>query len=41
MRQALNRTRNATAADYTALRSACVARFLAARNVAIPFPIPL
>jgi hypothetical protein len=41
MRQALNRTRHATAADYTALRSARVARFLAVRNVATPFPIPL
>ena len=41
MRQALNRTRNATAADHTAPRNARVARFLAVRNVAAPFPIPL
>ena len=41
MRQALNRNRHATAADSTALRSARVARFLAVRNVATPFPIPL
>ena len=41
MRQALNRTRNATAAAATALRSARVARFLVVANVAKPFPIPL
>ena len=41
MRQAPNRSRHATAAATTALRSARVARFLAARNAATPFPIPL
>ena len=41
MRQALNRTRHATAAADTALRSARIARFMVARNVAKPFPIPL
>ncbi len=41
MRPVLNRTRNAPAAVSTALRSASVARFVAARNVAKPFPIPL
>ena len=41
MRPALNRTRTATAAAKTAMRGACVARFLAARNAATPFPIPL
>jgi hypothetical protein len=43
MRQALNskRTCTANAAVHTALRSARVARFLATRNAAKPFPIPL
>ncbi len=41
MRQTLNRTRNATAAVATAVRSARAARFVATRNVAKPFPIPL
>ena len=41
MHAVLNRTRNASAAVTTALRSASVARFPAARNVAKPFPIPL
>ena len=41
MRQAPNRSRTAPAAASTVLRSARVARFLAVRNVATPFPIPL
>jgi hypothetical protein len=41
MRQALNRSRTATAAVRTALRSARAARFPATRNAATPFPIPL
>ena len=41
MRQALNRSRTATAAVATALRGARAARFLATRNTAKPFPIPL
>ena len=43
MRPALNskRTSTANAAVHTALRSARVARFLATRNAAKPFPIPL
>ena len=41
MRPALNRSRTATAAADTALLRARVARFLAAGNMAIPFPIPL
>jgi len=40
MRQAPNRSRTAAAATL-ALRSARVARFLATRNAAVPFPIPL
>ncbi len=40
MRQAPNRSRTA-AAVHTALRSHRAARFLAARNAAKPFPIPL
>ena len=41
MRQAPNRSRTANAAVHTALRSARVARFLAARHAATPLPIPL
>jgi hypothetical protein len=41
MRPVLNRTRPANAAVDTALRSVRVARFVAARNAAKPFPIPL
>jgi hypothetical protein len=41
MRPALNRTRHATAAADTALRSFRVARFVVIRNLATPFPIPL
>ncbi|HEY8977656.1 MAG TPA: hypothetical protein VIN75_25805 [Burkholderiaceae bacterium] len=41
MRQALNRSRTATAAVRTALRGARAARFPAARNAAKPLPIPL
>ena len=41
MRKAPNRSRTATAAVHTAMRSVRVARFLAARNAATPFPIPL
>ncbi|WP_275685747.1 hypothetical protein [Scleromatobacter humisilvae] len=41
MRQALNRTRTANAAVQTAVRSARAARFVAVRNAAKPFPIPL
>jgi len=41
MRPVLNRTRHANAAADTALRSARVARFVATRNAAKPFPIPL
>jgi hypothetical protein len=41
MRQAPNRSRTAAAAVHTALRSHCAARFLATRNAAKPFPIPL
>jgi hypothetical protein len=43
MRPALNpkRSRTAHAAVDTALRSARAARFLAIRNAAKPFPIPL
>ena len=41
MRPVLNRTRQANAAVDTALRSARVARFMATRNAAKPFPIPL
>jgi len=41
MRPALNRSRTATAAVNTALRSARAARFLAASNTATPFQIPL
>ena len=41
MRQALNRSRTATAAVLTAQRGARVARFPATRNVAKPIPIPL
>ncbi len=41
MHAVLNRIRNATATVTTALRSASVPRFPAARNVAKPFPIPL
>jgi hypothetical protein len=41
MRQAPKRFRTATAAVPTALRGLRVARFLAARNPANPFPIPL
>jgi len=41
MRQALKRSRTATAAVRTALRSLRAARFLATRNPANPFPIPL
>ena len=40
MRQAPNRSRTAAAA-HTALRSMRAARFLATRNTATPFPIPL
>jgi hypothetical protein len=41
MRPVLNRTRPADAAVSTALRGARVARFVAIRNAAKPFPIPL
>ena len=41
MRPAPNRSRTATAAVKTALRSARVARFLAARTAATLFPIPI
>jgi|GEM_PF-5332717 len=41
MRQAPNRSRPATAAVRTALRGLCAVRFLATRNAATPFPIPL
>ncbi|MFL6626019.1 MAG: hypothetical protein ACJ8G1_06180 [Vitreoscilla sp.] len=41
MRQAPNRSRTATAAVRTALRGLRAARFLATRNPAHPFPIPL
>ena len=41
MRQALNRNRTANTAVQTAVRSARVARFVATRNAAKPFPIPL
>ena len=43
MRQALNskRTCTANATVQTALRGARIARFLATRNAAKPFPIPL
>jgi len=41
MRHAPNRSRTATAAVATTLRSARVARFPAARNAALPIPIPL
>jgi hypothetical protein len=41
MRQAPNRSRTAVAAVHTALRSNRAARFLATRNEAMPFPIPL
>jgi hypothetical protein len=41
MRQALKRSRTATAAVPTALRGARVDGSVAARHVAAPFPIPL
>ncbi len=41
MRTVPNRSRKAIAAVATTLRGARVARFLAVRHVAIPFPIPL
>jgi len=41
MRQALNRSRTATAAVRTALRGPRAARFQAARHAAAPLPIPL
>ena len=41
MRQAPNRSRTATAAVRTALRGPRAVRFLATRNAATPFPIPL
>jgi len=41
MRQDLNRSRTANAAVATALRSARAVRFVATRNAAKPFPIPL
>jgi hypothetical protein len=43
MRQALNpkRSRTADAAVVTTPRSARIARFVATRNAAKPFPIPL
>jgi hypothetical protein len=41
MRPVLNRTRIANAAVATTLRGARVVRFMATRNAATPFPIPL
>ena len=41
MRKAPNRSRTATAAVRTALRVVRAVRFLATRNAATPFPIPL
>jgi len=41
MRPAPKRSRTATAAVRTALRGLRAARFLATRNPANPFPIPL